>query len=61
MDPNQSDDDGRTALMWAAQSGQGNTARFLLKAGAHVNQPGPRNATALVYAVREGHTGIIHL
>ena len=46
---------GSTALLFAARSGDAESARLLLAAGADVNDALPDGASALVVAAHSGH------
>lgn len=54
-DPNAIDDDGWSALMWAAWSGTPEFSRELLKAGASHSLVGHRGHTALTLAAMRGN------
>ena len=49
---------GSTALLFAARSGDAESARLLVAAGADVNEALPDGATALVVAAHSGHGGV---
>lgn len=55
------DENGLTALMWAAAYGQLGSARFLLKAGANKNFQGTNNEVPLHYAAAYGHQDMVKL
>jgi len=46
---------GMTALLFAARSGDADSARLLVAAGADVNEALPEGATALIVAAHSGH------
>ena len=52
---------GSTALLFAARSGDAESARLLLAAGADVNDALPDGASALVVAAHSGHGGVAML
>ena len=52
------DEGGFTALLFAARTGDGNSARRLLAAGADPNDAAPSGASALVVAAHSGHGGV---
>jgi palmitoyltransferase ZDHHC13/17 len=57
-----SNDDGITALHWAAVSGKAETCTYLIDQGAEVNAVGgSKLATPLQWAARQGLVDIIHL
>lgn len=49
---------GFTALMFAAQQGDLESAELLLKAGARINEPGPYGMTPLLMAASIGHEAL---
>ena len=49
---------GSTPLLFAARSGDAESARLLVTAGADVNDALPDGATALVVAAHSGHAGV---
>eukprot|EP01106_Pelomyxa_sp_JSP_P004437 TRINITY_DN1690_c0_g1_i2.p1 TRINITY_DN1690_c0_g1~~TRINITY_DN1690_c0_g1_i2.p1 ORF type:complete len:193 (+),score=73.50 TRINITY_DN1690_c0_g1_i2:32-610(+) len=55
------DDDGRTALLWAADRGHAPVVAELLKRGADVNHQDVDGQTALHYAVSCGHADLVKL
>ncbi|KAH9961432.1 ankyrin repeat-containing domain protein [Lactifluus volemus] len=56
------DDDGITALHWAALNGKADTCRYLLDQGSEVNAVGGELLfTPLHYAARNGFEDIVHL
>ena len=55
VDANAKADDGKTALMYAAKSGDVPTITSLIEQGAQANAHDRLGATALMYAAREGH------
>lgn len=50
---------GKTALMWAAETGQTDVVRMLLQYGAVVDRGNPKGGTALMYAAVAGQTETI--
>ncbi len=58
---NARDSKKRTALMLAAWSGEEESVRFLLRAGAGKNLRDAQNNTAEKYARLEGHEGIVRM
>jgi len=52
---------GKTALMWAAESGQVDVVRMLLQYGAVVDRGNPKGGTALMYAAVAGQTDAIEV
>lgn len=52
---------GKTALMWAAETGQTDVVRMLLQYGAVVDRGNPKGGTALMYAAVAGQTETIEL
>ena len=51
---------GRTLLMLAAANGNAERVNTLLRKGVHVNwTDSTRNWSALIYAIRKGHAGIV--
>lgn len=50
---------GKSALMWAAESGQVNVIHMLLQYGAVVDRGNPKGGTALMYAAVAGQTEAI--
>jgi ankyrin len=52
---------GSTPLLFAARSGDVESARLLLAAGADVNDALPEGQSALVLAAHSGHTGLARL
>src|SRR5258707_10624501 len=55
---NQADQDGYTPLMRAAQRGQVNVVRALLKSGAAADARHPNGPTALMVAAQKGHVAL---
>ncbi len=51
--------EGKTALMWAAETGQVSVIRLLLQYGAQVDRSNPKGGTALMYAAVGGHVDAI--
>lgn len=58
-DVNQADDNGATALSWAACKGQLEILGKLLDAGANVNQASKVGMTTMMHAAREGYEEIV--
>src|SRR5215216_1232927 len=58
---NQPDQDGYTPLMRAAERGQVNAVRALLKRGAEVDARHPAGITALMFAARKGCLQVVKL
>lgn len=52
---------GKTALMWAAETGQTEILELLLDYGATVDRTNPKGGTALMYAAVAGQTEAIRL
>ena len=52
---------GSTALLFAARSGDADSARLLIAAGADINDALPDGASALVVAAHSGHGGVAAL
>ena len=52
---------GKTALMWAAESGQTGIIALLLDHGARVDHGNPKGGTALMYAAVSGHADAIRM
>ena len=50
---------GETAIMTAAQAGNGDVVRSLLKAGGDPNVSVTREQTALMWAAARGHTDVV--
>ena len=62
MNPEARDQEGRTALIYAALSGRNNISQKLLNKGADVNSRDNRGSTALMQSARGGHqetTGVL--
>ena len=51
--------EGKTALMWAAETGQIPAIQLLLQYGAQVDRSNPKGGTALMYAAVNGQTEAI--
>jgi ankyrin repeat protein len=58
-DLNATDNDGLTALMWAAKHCHIDIVQLLLAKGADVNAKDNKGGTALIAAKREGHKEIV--
>ncbi len=58
---NTADNDGVTALMEAADDGNAEAARLLIKHGANVNVADEDGDTALMMAADEGHTQVVRV
>ncbi len=58
---NTTDDDGETALMEAADDGDTEAVRLLIKHGANVNAANEDGCTALMMAADEGHTQAVRV
>jgi ankyrin repeat protein len=58
---NESDDDGRTALLWASQLGYNKVVQVLLDKGADVNAKGGRYGIALEAASAGGHEMVVQI
>ena len=58
---NVGDNQGKTALMWAAETGQADLVNVLIRAGANVNGRDVFGWTALISASYEGRTDCVHL
>jgi ankyrin repeat protein len=56
---NQENQEGFTPLMRAADQGQVNVVRSLLKSGAEVDGKQPGGVTPLMLAVRKGHLSVV--
>ena len=55
------DDDGKTALIWAADHRRDKTVKLLLELGAEVNAEDNDSMTPLIAAACAGAVGIIHI
>lgn len=55
------DENGLTALMWAAGYGQLNTAKLLINAGEDINYKGANGETPLHLAAAHGHHDLVKL
>lgn len=53
--------EGKTALMWAAETGRADIADLLLQYGAEVDRANAKGGTALMYAAVSGHVALIDL
>jgi ankyrin repeat protein len=60
-DVGEKDQDGATALMWAAYHGYPEITKILIKAGADVNAKDQDGITALMGAAEQGHAEIVNL
>jgi ankyrin repeat protein len=60
-DVGEKDQDGATALMWAAYHGYPEITKILIKAGADVGEKDQDGITALMGAADQGHTEIVDL
>ena len=58
---NDQNNNGKTALMYAAENGLTETAKLLLEHGANINAQDNRGATALMYAAEKGWTKTVKL
>ena len=58
-DVNTSDNNGNTALIWAAFKGHANIVILLLNRGADVNATNNDGITALMWAAENGHTHVV--
>lgn len=58
---NERDEQGRTALMLAAEKGHLGTIEALLELSANINMQDEHGMTALMYAAKQGHPGVIDL
>jgi hypothetical protein len=54
------DDQGNTALMWAAGHGREDVVAYLIGKGAFVDQQDLRGNTAIMYAMQNGYVPIVH-
>ena len=54
-------EDGWTALMDAAIEGNAETLEYLIDTGANVNATQKNVNTALTWAAKKGHTGIVNI
>ena len=61
IDPNAPDFKGYTALMAAAEKGNGDLVKQLLDSGAGINVKGEKGITALMLAASNDHPGIVKL
>src|SRR5687767_5150161 len=60
VDINVKNADGRTALIWASNSGQENVVQFLLdQRGLHIDDATKTGHTALILASTSGHYNIV--
>lgn len=60
-DLNIADNDGKTALMFAAENGDYASVEYLINAGAYLNTLDKFNKTALMYAMENGNTEVVDL
>lgn len=60
-DVNQKDENGFTALFWAARLNNPNTAQALLKAGADINAQSPKGDTPLMAAIINNNPDLVRL
>jgi ankyrin repeat protein len=60
-DVNAKDNDGGTALMWAARRGYVDVVVLLLVQRADVNSRNKNGETALMWAAREGNPDVVNL
>jgi ankyrin repeat protein len=58
---NEQDENGRSALMSAAEKNRIRIVEYLIRHGANVNVQNPNGKTALVYAVNEKNADIVQL
>ncbi len=61
IDVNIKNNDGQTALMYAAYNGHKSTVELLLKSGANINVVDKFGDSALSWAAAEGHQDIVKL
>ncbi|KAL1129562.1 hypothetical protein AAG570_012507, partial [Ranatra chinensis] len=61
LNVNVEDENGFTALMWAAAYGQTSTVKMLILKNADVNSKGKNGETALHFAAAGGHHDVIRL
>lgn len=61
IDAQDQNGEGRTALIWAAETGNADTLRHLLEKGADPHLSDEEGFTALDTAVGEGHTELVRL
>ncbi|GFQ72858.1 ankyrin repeat family A protein 2 [Trichonephila clavata] len=59
FDPNRTDKNGLTPLMWAASYGQRATVKKLIELGANINMVGDSGETALILAASAGHAAVV--
>ncbi|GFY53515.1 ankyrin repeat family A protein 2 [Trichonephila inaurata madagascariensis] len=59
FDPNQTDKNGLTPLMWAASYGQRATVKKLIDLGSDTNKVGGNGETALILASSAGHIAVV--
>ena len=59
LDINQVENEGKTALHIAAQQGNFNNVKLLVKRGISINQRDKNGTTALMLAAKNGHTEVI--
>jgi ankyrin repeat protein len=61
MDIDESDGDGRTALVWASECGHEKVVQILLDVGADVNAQGGWYGNALKAASKGGHEKVVQM
>ncbi|MFC1659152.1 ankyrin repeat domain-containing protein [Pseudomonadota bacterium] len=61
LDVNYSDEHGWTALMYAVKGGHDEVVKYLMRRGAHFDQPDSSGWTPLMRAAREGHNEIVQI
>ena len=60
-DPNQTNQDGYTPLMFASHNGRAKIVELLLAHGVDINYANQDGETALTLASRHGHTEVVEL